>query len=104
VELTAAFVLGEVPADDGSTALAREAHLEASVGDNDRSGELSDSRRSASKIDVLGIVEVPQDVGNETRVELPATLSPWIEEVCQVSDLGLLVTVGSHVDDDSFAY
>jgi len=66
VELTTGSVLGEVSTDDGSTTLAREAHLEISIGDNDRSGKLSGSRSSASKIDYLGIVEVPQDVGNET--------------------------------------
>lgn len=32
------------------------------------------------------------------------TVAPWIDEVCQVSDFGIFVVVGSNVDKDGFAF
>jgi hypothetical protein len=80
-------------------------HGEASVWNKQSSLKFSiiDRSGSGSKIYVLGIVEVPHNVGSKVTVEVKMAISVWVEKVGKVLDSSGSLSIGRNIDEDCLA-
>ena len=52
---------------------------------------------------MLGIVEVPHNVGSKVTVEVKMAVSVWIEKVGKILDSSGALSIGRNIDEDCLA-